>query len=180
MSGENAFETLVRLSERSQAVYQELPAKANAQTHWTGIGFSLLGQGFVVSMDEVAELMRVPQATRVPGVKNFVLGIANVRGRLMIIVDLALFFGERSRLPRTQRRILAFEEGELYLGFVVDESLGMQHFPSDTYSREASELPDIFKSYTAGSYKTGGANWPIIRLSALASDPELEKVNTTD
>lgn len=180
MSQQSPYETLVRLSQRSEAVYQELPARENAQTHWTGIGFSLLGQGFVVSMDEVAELMRVPHATRIPGVKNFVMGVANVRGRLMVIVDLALFFGERSRLPRAQRRILAFEEDELYLGFVVDESLGMQHFPSDTYSQQAGDLPDMFRPFTAGSYKTGGVTWPIIRLSALASDPDLEKVNTTD
>lgn len=131
-------------------------------------------------MDEVAELMRVPSATRVPGVKNFVLGIANIRGRLMVIIDLAVFFGERSRLPRAQRRILAFEEDELYLGFVVDASLGMQHFPSDSYYKETEDLPEMFRPFTGGSYKTGGATWPIIDLSAFAGHPEFEKLNTID
>jgi len=172
------FEILTELAERSESVFRELPASENAQTHWTGIGFSLLGERFVVSMAEVAELMRVPPATRLPGVKNFVLGIANVRGRLMAIIDLAMFFGERSRLPRSQRRILAFDEEEMFLGFVVDESLGMQHFPSDSYSEDAEGLADVYKPFTAGSYRAGGTVWPIISLAALAHDENLEKLAT--
>ena len=74
----------------------DLPSAQAAQTHWAGLGFNLLGQRCVTSMEEVSELMRVPPATRVPGVKNFVAGVGNVRGRLMVVVDLALFFGQPS------------------------------------------------------------------------------------
>ncbi len=176
MNESSPFEILANLATRSREVSCELPATEMAQTHWTGIGFSLLEQRFVVAMDEVAELMRVPQATRVPGVKNFVLGVANVRGRLMAILDLAVFFGERSRHARTQRRILAYEEDERYVGFVVDESLGMQHFPSDSYSEEVDDVVGMFRPYTTGSYRTAGTVWPIISLSAVASDPDLEKL----
>jgi twitching motility protein PilI len=69
MSQLTAFSALVALAERSQQLALELPAKENAQTHWQGLGFSLLGQQFVAPMSEVAELLRVPAATRLPGVK---------------------------------------------------------------------------------------------------------------
>ncbi|MEM7365150.1 MAG: chemotaxis protein CheW [Pseudomonadota bacterium] len=177
MSEITAFEALRQLAERSQQVAVQLPAREHAQSRWQGLGFSLLGERFVVPLSEVSEIMRIPaQATRLPGVQNFVMGVSNVRGRLLIVVDLALFFGEPSSLPRGQRRILAIENDENYLGFMVDESLGMQHFPSESYTTEPiPELHDKIKGYIAGSYAVGGVNWPVMSLIALANDPGLER-----
>lgn len=175
MSKSSPFVVLLAIAERSQAVALELPAKENAQTHWNGLGFSLLGQQFVAPMGEIAELMRVPSSTRLPGVKHFVNGIANVRGRLMAILDLAIYFGTSSVAPIPQRRILAIENDEAYLGFIVDESLGMQHFPQEAY-REDIEVAELFRPYVKGGYQVGGNVWPILSLSALAEDSNLEQL----
>ena len=175
MSDSNPFALLLAIAERSQALSLELPAKENAQTHWNGLGFSLLGQQFVAPMGEIAELMRVPSATRLPGVKHFVNGIANVRGRLMAILDLAIYFGAPSGVPFPQRRIFAIENDEAYLGFIVDESLGMQHFPQEAF-QEDIEVADMFKPYVKGGYQVGGTVWPILSLSALAADENLEQL----
>lgn len=175
MSESNPFAVLMAIAERSQALAIELPAKENAQTHWNGLGFSLLGQQFVAPMGEVAELMRVPTSTRLPGVKHFVNGIANVRGRLMAILDLAIYFGTPSLAPIPQRRILAIENDEAYLGFIVDESLGMQHFPQEAFKQDI-EVAELFRPYVKGGYQVGTNIWPILSLSALAEDSNLEQL----
>lgn len=176
MSVTTAFQALTELAERSQGVALELPAEDSGRTHWTGLGFSLMGHRFATPMDEVAELMRVPQATRLPGVKSFVVGVGNVRGRLMPILDLAVFFGEISERPRSQRRVLAYKLDEQYAGFIIDESLGMQHFPSDAFDEDVTEVPDMFKPFVRGSYRVAGIQWPVMSLIALAQDPKLEKL----
>ncbi len=176
MSAVAPFAALALLDERSRERSGELPSKENAQIHWTGLGFSLLGQRFVVPMDEVAETMRVPQATRLPGVKQFVYGVGNVRGKLMAVLDLAIFFGELSRLPRTQRRVLAVEDEVQYFGFIVDESLGMQHFPSDSFDENVDGIDDMFKPFVRGGYRVAGIQWPVLSLAALAEHPDLEKL----
>jgi twitching motility protein PilI len=169
------FAVLLAIAERSHAHALELPPKENAQTHWNGLGFSLLGQRFVAPMGEIGELMQVPLATRLPGVKHFVNGIANVRGRLMAILDLAIYFGTPSPRPLPQRRIFAVESGEVYLGFIVDESLGMQQFPQETF-REEVEVADMFKPYVKGGYQVGGNHWPILSLTALAADDDFSQL----
>ena len=176
MSESSPYNLLSELAARARQAAIELPPEADAQTHWTGLGFNLLGQRFVAPMDEVSELMRVPATSRIPGVKNFVLGIGNVRGKLMAVLDLALFFGESSHLPRSQRRVLSIEDEELYLGFAIDDSLGMQHFPSDTFNSEVPEVPEVFTSFTRGSFQVAGITWPIMSLKALADDPRLERL----
>ena len=170
----DAFSQLTAIAFRSQEVASDLPLRENAQTHWNGLGFNLLGQRFVVPMSEVSELMRLPPQTRLPGVKPFVTGIANVRGRLMAILDLAAFFGEISTLATAQRRVLAVEDEDLYFGFMIDESLGMQHFPSDAHSERVEQISEIFLPYLKGCYTIGGLVWPVLSLSKLAADPGLE------
>ena len=176
MSELSPFEVLSSLADKARHSAIDLPPVQAAQTHSTGLGFNLLGQRFVTTMAEVSELMRVPQATRVPGVKNFVIGVGNVRGRLMVVVDLALFFGQPSKVPRAQRRVLAVEDEEHLLGFIIDDSFGMQHFPSDAYSEQIGDVPEIFQKFVQGSYEVGGVQWPLMSLSALSDDPRLGKL----
>ena len=176
MSEQTAFSVLHDMADRARASAIELPPAQSAQTHSTGLGFNLLGQRFVASMDEVSELMRVPQVTRVPGVKNFVVGVGNVRGRLMTVIDLALFFGQPSRLPKAQRRVLAVEDDENLLGFMIDDSFGMQHFPSDAYEESVDELPEMFSRIVTGAYRIAGIQWPLMDLGTLAEDPRLDQL----
>lgn len=180
MSDLSAFKLLQELADKARETAIDLPAAQSAQTHSTALGFNLLGQRFVASMDEISELMRVPAATRVPGVKNFVMGVGNVRGRLMTVLDLALFFGEPSRLPRAQRRLLAVEDEENLIGFMIDDSFGMQHFPSDSFTEEAEDVPEMFSDFVRGAYLVAGVQWPLLSLSALASDSRLEKLALTN
>ncbi|MCH7742032.1 MAG: purine-binding chemotaxis protein CheW [Proteobacteria bacterium] len=176
MSEVTPFEFLVSLAERSQQIARELPSKENTQTLWAGVGFNLLGQRFVVPIDEVAETMRVPQATRLPGVKDFVVGVGNVRGKLMAVLDLAVFFGELSEFAMSQRRVIAVEDEDQYFGFIVDESLGMQHFPNDAFDAVVDDIDDMFRPFVRGSYQVAGIQWPVLSLTALAEHPELEKL----
>ena len=176
MSELSPFEILSSLADKARLSAIDLPSAQATQTLSTGLGFNLLGQRFVTSMKETCELMRVPPATRVPGVKSFVTGVGNVRGRLMVVVDLALFFGQPSTLPRAQRRVLAVEDEEHLLGFIIDDSLGMKHFPSDVYSEDAGDVPEMFEKFVQGSYGVAGVHWPVMSLAALADDPRLGKL----
>lgn len=173
MGDQSPFGQLLALAERSQRISVELPSHENTLTHWNGLGFNLLGQRFVVPMGEVGELMRVPPTTRLIGVKNFVFGVANVRGRLLVVMDLAEFFGEPSRFPKAQRRLFAVGEDEQYCGFMVDESLGMRHFPSEAFTESTDDVPERFRPFVTGCYQVGGAIWPVFSFSRLVEHPAL-------
>lgn len=172
----NPFASLVELARRSQEVARELPAKKTTQTHWTGIGFNLLDSRFVVELGEVAELMRVPQFTALPEVQPWTTGVANVRGRLLTIVDLAIFFGQGSNVSRSLRRILVVDREDFYIGFLVDESLGMQHFPRDSFQQDPGEVDEKYNPFLTGSYQIAGVHWPVISLLSLPQDPRFHNL----
>lgn len=165
-----AFQALAELAQRSRQTAKGLPAQVDIKPHWSGIGFSLLGRRFVVSMSEVSEMLEVPSYTRLPGVQPWVKGVANVRGRLLPVFDMAVFFGERLTGRRKQQRVLILEAEKIYTGLIVDQVFGMQHFPIDTYKPpRADELPEL-RHLIGGSYQLDNNDWSVFSLETLAGD----------
>ena len=83
------FAVLTDIARRSRAMAAGLPEQQEAVELWNGIGFVLAGERYVAPMGEVTEILHVPRYTHIPGVHPFMMGAANVRGRLLPLVDLA-------------------------------------------------------------------------------------------
>lgn len=175
-SQNNAYLALVELSQQSQVAARGLPAQVDITPHWSGIGFELLGQRFVAPMGEVSEMLETPVYARMPGVKSWVRGVANVRGRLLPIYDLAAFFGECLLGSRKQRRVLVLETESVYSGLIVDQVFGMQHFPVDTFNQEALNAPEAVRPFVMGSYKNLGQEWVVFSPRLLEQDSNFMNV----
>lgn len=125
------FQLLVDIDQRCRRLAAGLPAQQEAVQSWSGIGFRMGGRFFVAPMGEVGEVLHEPRYTQLPGVKTWVKGVANVRGRLLPIMDLCGFLGTELSPLRKQRRVLVVEHLDVFAGLIVDEVFGMQHFPVD-------------------------------------------------
>lgn len=165
------FAALLDLAERSVNSAKGLPAQLDIKPHWSGIGFMLAGHRFVAPMGEVSEILAEPPSTRLPGVQSWVRGVANVRGRLLPLVDLEGFFGG-SLGSRKSRRVLAMELGELYSGLIINEVFGMQHIPVDCFSDEVPAGVESLKPFLAGSYHHNDVTWSVFSPFKLAQNAE--------
>ncbi len=165
------FTALLDIANRSIDSAIGLPSQVDIVPHWSGIGFRLGGHRFVAPMNEVAEILAQPAATKLPSVRSWVRGVSNVRGRLLPLVDLERFF-DGALGNRNQRRVLAMELGELYSGLIVSEVFGMQHIPVDSYSDETPEEVEMFKAFLMGSYKYNNVTWSVFSPFKLAQNSE--------
>jgi len=168
-----AYMKLVGLAFRGRESAQELPYKTEAQAMWSGIGFSMGGVNYVVAMGEVVEILSLPKFSQVPGVREWVLGVANVRGRLLLISDLLSYLNQSSGMNLRHRRLLVIERGDLYSGLTVDEILGMQHLPANSFIDAPSGLDDVIARYVTGAFKLeSGELWHVFSMNKLAEDPD--------
>lgn len=167
----SAFQQLALLAGRTRQTAHGLPAQTDARPQWSGVGFSLLGQHFVAPMGEITELLEVPAYTRLPGVESWVRGVANVRGRLLPVFDLAAFFNGKISSPRKQRRVLVLEVDDLYSGLLVDQVFGMQHFFLDNFSSEMPSDDGEVNPFLDGHYQQSGQQWSLFSPAKLARDP---------
>lgn len=167
--GQAGFQALLNLAVQCRRHARGLPAQVDITPHWSGIGFELLGRRFVAPLGEVSEMLEVPPYTRLPGVQSWVKGVANVRGRLLPVCDLAVYLGDRLHSPRKQQRILILEDHDLYTGLLVEKVFGMQHFPVDSFGAAANS-PVRAEPYVDGCYRHQGLEWLVFSPARLAQD----------
>ena len=85
------FEYIETLAQYANRYCADLPEKHASDVQWDGMGFTLGGYSFVVSLNEISKVLPVPRITPLPGVKCWAKGIANIQSRLIPVVDLSEF-----------------------------------------------------------------------------------------
>ncbi|MBB3061005.1 chemotaxis protein CheW [Microbulbifer rhizosphaerae] len=169
-SKQSPYLALIDIANRAKAQAAGLPGRQEVKPYWSGIGFSLLGHRFVASMEAVVELLEVPQYTFIPGAQPWVRGVANVRGRLLPLFDLAAFFGGGLRGARQRRRVLVVEHGKMYAGLIVDELHGMQHLALEYAKRAPGDLMEPFAPMVNGQFALQQERWLVFDMQALIND----------
>lgn len=89
------------------------------------ISFGVSGETYAVSIDHIAEISKPMQETEVPRTAAFVRGIANVRGIVIPVIDLARRLGLPPRPLARSSRILIVRHGADLCGVLVDEVMGV-------------------------------------------------------
>lgn len=165
------FPLLLQLAARAQSGTESTRSRLRMEPHWTGVGFSLLGQRLVSPMGEVSEILILPALTRLPRVKPWVRGVANVRGRLMPVISLAAWFGTQASTPWRGQRALVVETGEMYCGLLVDEVHGLKHFAAGAFRGE-SQGAGALAPFLEGTYGGTDGEWMVFRPSRLLADKQ--------
>jgi twitching motility protein PilI len=147
------FQLMAGIDQRCRAYAAGLPSQQEVVQTWSGIGFRMGDRHFVAPMGEVSEVLHEPRFTLLPGVKAWVKGVANVRGRLLPVMDLCGFFGTDLTAVRKQRRLLLVDHQEIFAGLTVDEVFGMQHFPVETFSEQPPPLEAKIQPFIHGVFQ---------------------------
>ncbi len=156
---------LLREIERRSASAQSGGDAAAMSSEWVGIGFRIGDERFVADRDQVREVLMLPDTmTRVPGAKRWLLGIANLRGHLLPLVDVKLLLGSGRTTLRRTTRVISVNHREIPAGLVVDEVHGFRRFMEHEFGEETVETAVRCDRYLAGSYRRGDERWPVFDL----------------
>ncbi len=173
---EHPFDLLLELERRSKAALAgALGGDVDVQ-EWVGIGFRLGAEQFIVSREDIREVLMVPsQVTRVPGAKPWIRGLANVRGQLLPIVDLRAYLGAGFGGSSRSARVLVLNSNELPLGLIVDEVFGFRRFLGREYRENIPETMVRCDQYVSGNFSRGGEVWPIFGMQQLLAAEEFRR-----
>jgi twitching motility protein PilI len=130
------------------------------------------GETFLVERDEAREVMGVPAPiTRVPGARPWIMGLANVRGQLLPVIDLKQYFGSGESASGRNTRVIVVNHREIPAGLMVDEVLGFRRFAEREFNSEAPPTVIRCEHYLAGSFRRGSEAWPVLSLRMLVESP---------
>ena len=175
---ENPFQLLTDIAQKSIQFSPGLPEQDEAVELWNGIGFTIANSYFVAAMGSVSEIIHLPKFTSIPGVKSWMLGVANVRGRLLPIMDLGLFFDLNHRSSNSRdKRVLIFDHGEILSGFVVDSVHGMQYFAADSFKEKYdTKLEKTIRPFVKGSFEKNDKKWNVFDTFSVTDNQKFLEV----
>jgi len=170
MANKQALRELqTRLAERLQA------ARAQADTvRWLAV--ECAGQGLLLPLAQAGEIFPLAPTLPVPHTQPWFVGVANLRGRLHGVVDLARFLGlARGAAAAEPSRLIAFNAAlDINCALLVDRLAGLRSAeqlreePGDGRPRPAFAGP--------GYVDAAGRRWQALVLAALAGDEAFLKV----
>ena len=161
------FALLREMEQRSRVAHAGQVTGA-ASAEWVGVGFRIGEEKFVASRDQVREVLMLPDTmTRVPGANRWLLGIANLRGHLLPLIDVKLLLGSGRTSLRRTTRVISVNHREVPAGLVVDEVLGFRRFMEHEYKDQAVKTIVRCDRFLGGTYQRGDDAWPVFNLFDL-------------
>jgi len=127
---------LVKLREFSTQLAQRLKDAPGRASEPTRLALRAGSENFLVDMGTAGEIVALPEIAPVPWTKRWYRGLANVRGRLVGVVDLLDLTG-REPLPADQaQQLLVFGEGlSVNAGILITRAFGIRNM------KELTALP---------------------------------------
>jgi purine-binding chemotaxis protein CheW len=91
---------------------------ASSVLRW--VTFRLGNEKYGINVMQVQEVLRVTEIAPVPGAPSYVLGIINLRGNVVTVIDTRLRFGLESTTMDDSTRIVIIEAEDQVVGILVD------------------------------------------------------------
>src|SRR3569833_1757780 len=115
------FELLAELERRGRAVSAQVSQEGTAGREWVGVSLRMAGDLYLVAREETREVLGLPPSLpRVPGAKQWIKGLANVRGQLLPVIDLRHFLGSGKTPITRNTRVVVVNHREIPAGLLVD------------------------------------------------------------
>ena len=170
------FEILAEYERLALEHVAGLPEQMSAPGLWRGVGYRIGRQRLASGFEEVVEILPLPSLTPVPGAQPWRLGVANMRGNLLPVVDLKQFLeGERTVLHEGQRMLVVRQRGG-DVAVLIDELFGQRSF-NEPQLIDAAELDagGRYGHFIERAYRLGEQAWGIFSLERLARTPEFRQ-----
>jgi twitching motility protein PilI len=164
------FDILVRLDTRIRERAPTAAASAQLSEMRGRLALRLGSWNLLFSMDDVAEIIPVPRITRVPGVKRWLLGIANLRGKVVSVADLRDFLTGRPTMQLPGSQIVVVRAGGWDYGLLVDEIVGMRHFGPQQRLPSLDGVDASLQPYVTEGFLDDQQNWLVFETSQLLVD----------
>jgi len=108
------------------------------------VTFSIAGEVFAINMSPVQEIIRVPEIVKVPKSPPSLMGLANLRGKVLPIINLRKVFELPEKNIDEASRAIVVDLGQT-LGFLVDNVSSVIN-AEETKIETCSEIKSIVKS----------------------------------
>jgi twitching motility protein PilI len=172
---QGAYALLADYERRSLAHDPGVPEQIEAPGLLRTIGFRVGEHHFVSGIDEIGEiLMAPPPVTSIPSTRPWMLGVANVRGNLIALVDLKQFLFEQRTHVTGRARVLVVKQAGGNVGLLVDELIGQRNLTDADRAGAEGEADPGLARFVTENVNVGAMRLGRFSMVELTRTPEFQ------
>lgn len=145
-----ADETQRILKERAQALSRESGRDESADAGIEVVEFTLSYETYAVASEYVREVYPLEELTPLPCTPAFVLGIVNVRGEILSVIDIKKFFELPEKGLTDLNKVIVLESNDMVFGIVADTINGVRRILRADIQSSLPTLTGIRSDYLLG------------------------------
>jgi len=117
------------------------------------VEFLLAYEKYAIESSYVREIYPLKELTPVPCTPTFVLGIINVRGEIVSVIDMKKFFDLPERGLTDLNKVIIVHDDKMEFGILADAILGVGRIPCKEIQASLPTLTGIRADYLTGVSK---------------------------
>lgn len=114
------------------------------------IVFNLAGEEYAAEIGQIKEIIKVETITSIPDSPDFIKGVINLRGNIVVIMDLKYRFSLRTEKEVKSKNIIISREEKNPYGLIVDEVTEVLRIPETEIKAPPELVAKIDKKYVSG------------------------------
>lgn len=140
------------------------------------VGFRIGEETFGVPISTVREIVRVPEITAVPNAPDHIVGVINLRGKIVPVMDLRKRFGAADVEINKKNRILVVEVENKIVGLIVHSASEVLKIPPSEVIAPSSMFHEDEVSYVTGVGKLNGRLVILLDIGKIMKRGELRRL----
>lgn len=140
------------------------------------VTFKLCGEVYGINVMQVQEVLRYTEIAPVPGAPNYVLGIINLRGNVVTIIDTRHRFGLSPAEVTDNTRIVVIESDKHIVGIMVDSVAEVVYLRQSEIETPPNVGKDDSAKFIQGVCNKGEELLILIDLDKLLTDEEWQEI----
>ncbi|MES3006146.1 MAG: chemotaxis protein CheW [Pseudomonadota bacterium] len=158
-----------------EPVRKTLQAAQEQVLQW--VTFHLDNETYGVNVMAVKEVLRHTQIAPVPGAPDYVLGIINIRGTVISVINTRRRFGLQDQEPTDNTRIVIIEVGKHVVGIMVDSVAEVVYLRQSEIETSPTVGKDDSAKFIQGVCNKNGELLILVEFEKLLSQDELEELS---
>ncbi len=148
----------------------------NNQQVFRWVTFRLADEIYGINVMQVQEVLRMTDVAPVPGAPHFVMGIINLRGNVVTVLDTRKLLDLATSDITDSSRIMIIESGKVTVGLLVDSVAEVVNIASSDIDPPPSVGNDEGSRYIQGVYSTDQQILILIDLNKLINEENRDAI----
>lgn len=138
--------------------------------------FFIDGQLFAIPSSEVVEIIRMQPITFIPKIPPFIIGVINLRGKIVPLVDVRLKFNKEKREYDDHTSIIVAEVNDLSVGLIVDSVNDVTNIAKNQISDTPRLSKDTTNSFVKGIATLNENAVMILDIERILADEDDDQI----